>query len=205
MNYRMRVNLGPLDFNITTETLPDLLKQYSDMGGNSTELVDRIKATVARWESDGTDAAVSFGAPAGTDWLANPAADSRVTEPAPVVEDNSPWGNAAPSQDSGKVDPWTGTPVTDSKPAARPSAPRGATPVATQGAATEVDRWGNEWTTGLPDAPNCDGHNIPAARVKAKSGPNSKTPGKLYTQWRCAEGAPSGDYRNKCDFRQFPN
>jgi hypothetical protein len=105
-----------------------------------------------------------------------------------------------------RIDPWSGQPVPEPvrKPSAARTEPSGGSSGAGRPAASgtpvkDTDRFGNLWTMGLPDAPSCE-HGEAAALVKGKS-----QKGKQYTAWKCARGAPNGDWQTKCEFFEYPN
>lgn len=115
-------------------------------------------------------------------------ADATPEKPAPKADD--PWGDDEPAQEPPEDDPWA-----DESEPSRPAQRRteAASP------STTTDRFGRVWTLGLPEAPNCH-CGIPAARLKAKS----KSSGNKYTVWKCAK-AQGQDWRDKCDFSEFPD
>jgi hypothetical protein len=195
MNYRMRINLGILDFNVTTDTLDELLEQYEKMKGDPNWLLRTVQETVMRVES-GQSAAVT--AHPDLDAAETASQDGDVDSWG-QGQDDSPWASET-TQEPENTDPWDNTPVAPAKPAARRSAPpRGNSGGGGSGAHISTDPWGNKWTTGLPGAPECDGHGLPAAKVKAKS-----QAGNDYEAWKCALGGPDSDDRSaKCDFFKF--
>lgn len=63
------------------------------------------------------------------------------------------------------------------------------TPATTDGPREETDRWGNQWTYGVPAAPSCP-HG---PRVQKKG---TSQAGKKYTGWECITKSPHG-FRQK--------
>jgi len=124
------------------------------------------------------------------------------------VQDSAPAAEDMPQNEAEtapkRVDPWSGDPVPDDTPrrsAARSAPSRGTSgggSGSAQGTRQDTDRFGNRWTFGLPDAPSCE--HGPTARVNGTS-----QQGRKYTAFKCALGGPGGDWRNKCDFFQYPD
>lgn len=139
-----------------------------------------------------------------------------------VTQSNPPPANsgrtqaaddAPPPPDEPPDDPWLDPPAeaghpTDAAPASTSRGPASsAGQVSTStiqpnrpagGGNRERDKFGRTWEIGLADAPECFCAE-PAARVHAKS-----QKGNWYTVWKCAKGSPSGDWRSRCEFSEFP-
>jgi hypothetical protein len=193
MTFSVEVDLGGIKFSATEDTVEALLKQYEQMKGDSGWLLRKVQETIPLAEAGQATMVVTH----------HPDLDAAENTQGGIDAwaQDGPWNATGSTQSAQKVDPWDNTPVADNRPSQTRSAPQrqSAQPSGGSGAQTETDRFGREWTTGLPDAPACK-HGDPAARLKAKS-----QKGKPYTVWACAKGAPSGDYRNKCDFWEYPN
>lgn len=193
MTFSVEVDLGGIKFTATEDTVEALLAQYEQMKGDSGWLLKKVQETVPLAEAGKASTFVSY----------NPDLDAAESaqDPQDAWAQDGPWNAAGSTQSAQKVDPWDNTPVSDNKLSQTRSAPQrqSGPPSGGAGVMTETDRFGREWTTGLPDAPACK-HGEPAARLKAES-----QKGKKYTVWACSKGAPSGDYRNKCDFWEYPN
>jgi hypothetical protein len=100
-----------------------------------------------------------------------------------------------------EVDPWDEPEQpTRPTPERHGSAPGGNRAPRDQGKGVLKDNFGRIWTLNLPDAPDCN-CGEPAGKMVGKS----QSTGKRYTVWRCAKDAPGGDYRDKCDFSEFPD
>jgi hypothetical protein len=188
MSFSVEVDLGGIKFTATEDTVEALLAQYEQMKGDSGWLLRKVQETIPLAEagqavgaaSNHPDLDAAEDAQGGIDAWAQ----------------DGPWNAAGSTQSAQKVDPWDNTPVSDNKPAQTRSAPQRQS--SGQRASVETDRFGREFTLGLPDAPACNCGD-PAARVKGKS-----RQGKPYTMWKCAKEAPDGDWRSKCDFAEFP-
>jgi hypothetical protein len=100
--------------------------------------------------------------------------------------DGDPWGEDTADGPRGSQRPAEGR----AQGAERPARGRGGTE-------TTSDKFGREFTTGLPEAPDCE-CGQPAARMKAKG----RDSGKWYTKWVCAKAVGS-DYRDKCGYSEF--
>lgn len=124
-------------------------------------------------------------------------ADESQTD-SPVEVDNDPWGvpaaggNAAASTSA----PSRATSAPASRPASAPSGPRST------GVSKATDNFGGLWTFGLPDAPTCDCGETAAKKVWETL--KNKDTGKKTTAFVCAKGGPGGNFRDKCEFFQFP-
>lgn len=190
MAYAIKFDLGGIEFNIDAPTMDDLMEDYSSAGGDPkwflAQVQDRLpmieQGVAANYATPASSASRSV-APADENWAVE-------------TTDEKP---SKPQQ----TDPWDDAPVEDAKPARKRTAPsrpaaKAAGSDAELSALTETDRFGRQWTTGLPDAPDCD-CGEPAARLKAKS-----QAGKPYTVFKCAKGAPGGDWREKCEYSEFP-
>lgn len=192
--YEVHVTLAPgLVLGVGADDVDGLVEQYEFLGGDKSWLVDKMREMVPaseRGEGVGALSAIIH---------------------AEEVIDSEPEEDVAPSGSQATrkvVDPWSDEEVEE--PVRRRSAGRtepsrakphpASTPQSTANVHTAEDRFGNKWTTGLPEAPNCDGHDEPAARFKGRS-----KSGNEYTVFKCARGAPGGDWRSKCDFSEFPN
>lgn len=197
MIYTLTLNLGSADFSLASEDLGTLMEEYTHLGGDSNLLKVRIKEGVPHFERgtvNSIDNSPATTETADADW-----------------DEDGPWNASGGSETTSKpqkTDPWDDTPIQDSKPSGRRSAPSrdNSGSSSSSSAVVEQDKFGRQWTLNLPDAPMCQCNPPkPAARMKAKAGPNAKNPGKPYTKWKCAEGSPSGDWRNKCELDEFPN
>jgi hypothetical protein len=180
MTYSLEFDLGGTRFAITHPDLNDLLEEYGRMGGDAASLRVQIKGAV-----NGTEHAPATQEPARP-------AETKSS----AWDDDGPWKSSEPSGARSRKDPWDDAPVGD-----RPSGARSAPSRATQpdgDVEQATDKFGRVWTTGLPDAPVCE-CGLPAARMKGKS-----QAGKPYTVFKCAKGAPGGDWRSKCEFSEFP-
>src|SRR5487761_528555 len=106
-----------------------------------------------------------------------PAANTRRTQ---TADESAPTPEHAPD------DPWmNGSPDPDPDPKA-PAQPE-----------VKRDKFGRTWKLNLDNAPVCD-CGEPAAQMRAKS-----QKGNYYTMWKCAHGAPDGDWRNRCEYGEF--
>lgn len=218
MTYSIKLDLGGLEFTVSSDTVDGLMEEYSQLEGDPTWFLSRVQEVVPLIQRGDYVQTVSHA-------LGGTVVSDKVDEEASGVNDGGAWdryiedGPAQPSDGSGgrqHTDPWDDEPV-EAKPAQRRSAPsRGNTNTrpsrpepdakAADNVYTEKDKFGREWTIGLPDAPLCECPDPePAARMKAKAGPNAKNPGKPYTKWKCAKGAPGGDWRSKCELDEFPS
>jgi hypothetical protein len=197
MQYSIEFPVGGLTFGVAADSVNELLDHFGKMGGDTTWLLqevqnaapnlDKVPVVVRATAHPDLDAAETVNPDDDTDsWGRG--------------KDDSPWGASEPAAEPVNDDPWGAAPGSTSKPAQRRSAPsRGNSGGGGSGARISTDPWGGEWTTGLPGAPECDGHGLPAARVKAKS-----QAGNQYEAWRCALGGPDSDDRSaKCDFFKF--
>jgi hypothetical protein len=101
--------------------------------------------------------------------------------------------------ESPQADPWgdgdTGTNGNDESAPASRSEPRGAN-AGRPASGTATDERGKQWKFNAAGSPSCQCGN-PAALV------SGKTNGKTWSQWRCAKAYD--DWRNKCDFAQWPD
>ena len=227
MTYRLSMAVDDnIQLEIEEPNFIDLLNLFEKMGGDKDWLVNTAKASVAA-SLHGEAARVitrSLGGNVKEDVQeqgASPAARSATgangrgstagsgqTAPRsdPWASDQEYPGEASVARDTltssrpRNDDPW-GTEIPEESTEERQQRPsQGRTRPAPAGAGnTEKDKWGNEWTLGLTDAPECDCYET-AARVKAKS-----KAGKWYTVFRCAKGGPGGDWKSKCEFSEFPN
>lgn len=186
---------------ISAQNLKDLVGLYTSLGGDSAFLQQQVKSIVAANE-------MGF------------AVVNTIRELGGVIENgelvrNDPGqdpGDAAQAADTGPADPWAGdsgdedlwgTPAQSRAPKGSPARThRRADPSPSSphpNITTSTDRFDRQWTLGLPEAPDCHCGD-PAARVKGKS-----QAGKPYTAYKCAKGAPDGNWQDKCDFSEFPN
>lgn len=198
MTYSLRFVVGGFDFTVAENTIDDLLEQYGQMGGDPKWLLTQVQSIVP-------DLEISVDLHNSRRDEANAEADSEAKAEADSAsssawDNDGPWSRRKPSGDKERRDPWDDAPV-DEKPAVRRTAPSRGNSEDTY---TKTDSFGRQWTLGLPDAPTCD-CGEPAARMKGKAGPQSRNPGKPYTVFKCAKGAPDGDWRSKCDFSEFPS
>jgi hypothetical protein len=196
MQYYVQFPVGGLTFGASADSVEELLEHFGKMGGDSKWLLKEVMSVAPGLDSASAPVNV-------TTRSAEPdldAAENLGKDEADAWSQNGPWGGGSQTDSKPqKRDPWTQEPVEDSRPAQRRSAPSRATSDGgSQGAEVIVDRFGREFALGLPEAPNCD-HGEPAARMKAKS-----QAGKRYTQWVCAKAA-GDDYKQKCDFKEWPN
>jgi hypothetical protein len=143
----------------------------------------------ARKESRATPYARTAGA-AGKNGRQTEEVDLPPTEP-----DDDPWAD-----EGGDVDPWD-EPERPTKPAPERhgSAPGGNRAKRDAGKGVLKDNFGRIWTLNLPEAPDCD-CGEPAGKMVG----TSQSSGKRYTVWRCAKDAPGGNFRDKCEFSEFP-
>jgi hypothetical protein len=196
MNFRIRINLGNADFNVTTETLDELLEQYGKINGDPRWLLKRVQEQVGLIESGQMPVPVTTGTP----WLEtmDPQGDQSSPAGGDAWAQDGPWSASGSTETPAKVDPWTRTPVSDNRPAQTRSAPQRPAPQASPaGANSDVDKYGRTWIRGLPDAPLCN-CGLPTVRLDAVSGPTSKRPGTPYSKFRC-------DNRdNNCGYDEFP-
>lgn len=197
MTYTINVKLGGVQFGIIEETYEDALAEFAALGGNA-DLLGKMIPDAFESVLEGPTEPARSARPAPT----------RSSKPASEDADwnsDGPWSGSEGSAKPERTDPWDDEPVADSKPARTRSGPsRGnSRPAQTEEAAGEVqnkvDKFGRTWTLGLPDAPNCH-CGVPAARMKGKG----RDSGKSYTKFKCAKGAPDGDWRDKCDYDEFP-
>lgn len=221
MTYRLSLAVDPnICLEIEEANFEDLLDLFEKMKGDRQWLINAAKASVARslhGEAVGNVVRAMDG-----DVIADDSPDDAPPQgngrraPAASGRGGANGGRTARRSDEGPADPWAsgGDAQPDSEPTDgdpwgedNPPAPRGRQR-STQGRSggnsggrphVEKDRFDREWTTGLPDAPDCN-CGEPAARCKAKS-----QAGKWYTTWKCAKGAPGGDWQSKCEFSEFPN
>jgi hypothetical protein len=199
MNYEIDFHLdGHSHFRVTAGDITELQGVYAKMGGDPGWLVTRIKEAVSNLEAGTVAAPVADAHPD----LA--AAEQAAPAQAPQQDAwaaNGPWNNsgggAQQGQTAEKTDPWTGAPVSGGSPSAASTAPSGGTSAA--GAHSSQDPWGNEYVAGLPGAPNCEGHGLPALRKNATSQSGNK-----YSAWVCPHAGPeSADRSQDCKFFQF--
>lgn len=124
--------------------------------------------------------------------------NGRTTEDAPLPDD--PAADAEWDNSDGDVDPWD-EPERPTKPTPERhgSAPGGNRAPRDQSKGQLRDNFGRLWTLNLPDAPLCECGD-PAGKMVG----TSQSTGKRYTVWRCAKDAPGGNFRDKCEFSEFP-
>jgi len=195
--YSITIALVPgAELTVTGADTEELMEQYELMGGSGAWLVEKMKEMVPATENgEGVGALTA---------AINAALDS----PAMVENDESALDGPETGQE--RVDPWSGEKVRE--PARRRSAARtepsrtsSAHPASRpqrntgdHGPVERTDRFGGRWVLGLPDAPLCD-HQEPAALHTWE-----KRAGGKATAFKCAKGAPDGDWKNKCEFFEFP-
>jgi hypothetical protein len=195
-SYRIEVALAPgINFAVVAESVDELLDEYEHIKGNREWLVEQVMAMVPATEA-GEGVGALQAAIAGT-----------LVESEPVDEPGTDTPQNAPQNVVERVDPWSGKTVTE--PARRRSAPRtepsraipdGAPSAASSSSVRrDTDRFGSQWTFGLPEAPDCE-HGERSAMVKGQS-----RAGKDYTAYKCARGGPGGDWRTKCEFFKYPD
>jgi len=206
--YSLTIDLGQgANLTVQEETVEALLEGYEHMKGDGRWLTSRIMDVVQAIEAGTHDAGVNVIHVHVPE--AAPRDDSRQDSAGGQPEDrwaqDGPWskGGSGSRQegrgDEPKTYPWDGTPVEDKGSQRRSGPSRGTSGDDTHGVTTQTDKFDRRWTMGLPEAPLCYCGD-PAARVQGRG----QQSGKPYTQYRCAKGAPNGDYRNKCEFSEFP-
>jgi len=176
--YTVAINIGGVQVGVVTASVNELTEQLALLEKNRERIAEQL--------------GVQDSAPAAEDMPQNEA------ETAPK-----------------RVDPWSGDPVPDDTPrrsAARSAPSRGTSgggSGSAQGTRQDTDRFGNRWTFGLPDAPDCDGldkqGNFVHEPHKSARVNGTSQQGRKYTAFKCADGGPGGDWRNKCDFFQYPD
>lgn len=217
--YAVTLDLGGLKVTASGDTIDEMMNHFKQMGGDPDLLAAALKDEAPNWQPHPQNVFVAGGEldrrepdlDAAEAVVRNRMSDA---EPAPDVEPADPWRRGSTrspqsdSADSDQVDPWSGKPTSQKAAAATTGSRRGTSgPPASDDAAgvwTKKDKWDNAWTFGLPEAPNCFCGD-PAARKKGVSGPNSRKPGTPYTVYQCAKAGPDGDWRDKCDFSEFPS
>jgi hypothetical protein len=168
------------------------------LGGTVVEDTETPRTAGAEPASNGHGASTATGSAdsaAGT--RTAPHSDPWATEREEYPGEASVAREALTGPGGGDADPWGsgnggGTQTQQRSAPAQPQASGGG------GITVTKDKFGGEYTLGLPEAPGCD-CGEPAARLKTKS-----KAGKFYTVWRCAKAAGS-DWRDKCAFSEFPN
>lgn len=198
-SYRIEVAVAPgVNFAVVAESVDELLTEYEGVKGNREWLVEQIMSMVPATEA-GEGVGALQAAIAGV-----------VNDPGTMSADGDPEGYGDPDGSESvveRVDPWSGDVVREparKRPAARTAPSRTTSPGAPTAASSssvrrDTDRFGNEWTYGLPEAPDCD-HGEKAAMVKGRS-----RAGKDYTAYKCSRGGPGGDWRTKCEFFKYPD
>lgn len=204
MTYSIEFTVGNTKFTMAEDSIDELMEDYEHAGGDAKWYLSEVEDVIASSREVHSN-------PAPT---TNRGRQSANDDAGPWGEDPGSWddeaapggGPQAASKPPARQDPWDGTEVED-KPARRRSAPsrgnqRPSRPAQDDSATGDVeqstDKFGRVWTVGLPDAPTCH-CGEPAARMKAKSQKGNK-----YTKFKCAKGAPGGDWQDKCDFDEFP-
>lgn len=194
--YGFSVALAPgIKFNLTADTVDELLTEYEQVKGNGSWLTEQIMSMIPATEQGEGVGALSE-ALVGTVQaeLASPSEDVPADEPETASE---------------RVDPWSGEKVREtprnrsasrSAPSRATSRHPASTPASTNSPVEVLqDRWGGKWTIGLPEAPNCD-HGQPAALKDWTS-----RSGKRTKAYKCANGAPGGDFNDQCEFFDYVN
>jgi hypothetical protein len=190
--FRIAIEIAPgAAVAFIADTIPELKDVYEQAGGDPDWLVTTMREMIPATERGEGVGALS-AALVGT--LQNEAASQADNETGPDE----------PQETRRRVDPWSDEPVDEPvqrRSAARSGPSRASSDGSSRGGVTKTqDKWGNTWTLGIPEAPLCDGHHEPSARVNGMSRQN-----KPYTAFKCARGAPGGDWRTKCEFFQFPD
>lgn len=207
MSYELEIFVDEnIALRLRHESFADLTAEFAKMGGDPDWLVNSVKSAVASsLHGEAVRVAVrSLGGSVISDepaFVPEPAEEIAPPPSAPASDD--PWGaptqgeSASAPQSQG--DPWGGGNSQPAQSAPQQPTQNAAAPAQSSGSSIEMstDKFGREWTTGLPDAPTC-GCGDKAVRMKAKS----KNGGKWYTKWKCAKGNTS-DYRNKCAYDEF--
>jgi hypothetical protein len=191
--------------DVEADSWDELLEQYAKMGGRNAWLLDQIKSVVADVESNGGAAqatSILGGAVIAQEEAASSAPstpDARSAEPETAASgtptalpSSDPWAASAPEEDA----QWPGEASVAREAITKPQAAAAPTASSSAGLSKTTDKFGREFTMGLPDAPSCL-CGLPAARMKAKS-----QKGKWYTQWKCSK-ANGENWRQKCDFSEF--
>lgn len=185
MSFGLTVQIGDgAAFSVETDHLPELLEQYKKMGGSDSWLLGEVKRAVADAESLPVSVAL--------------ATETRTAEPEQAVAApaSDPWADETPLPDEPSEDPWADPTPTDR---GSSGAPAQSQPASADAVSTVTDKFGRQWTMGLPEAPTCD-CGVPAARLRAKA----KGSGKTYVVWKCAK-AQGSEWRDKCEYSVFPD
>lgn len=191
MIYTMKFDLGGMEFTMSADVLEELREEYEHFGGSPESFLKRVEATVADIESGKAD----FRATVET--AAEPRADGQRAGGSRSGWDDPAYSSRKPAEGSDPDDPWNSATPADRPSRGRSEPSRGNSDDEPY---TKTDKFGRQWTLDLPDAPMCD-CGEPAARLKAKA----RQSGKPYTVFKCAKGAPDGDWQSKCEFSEFPN
>lgn len=184
------------------------LVEAAEEGPAAATVILGLGGQVIERKSDPTTPAASGGrgSSQGTQYARTAGAagkNGRKTDEVPLPEtsdDDSEPSWYVPDEPADDVDPWD-EPERPTKPAPeRHGSPPGGNRAPRDRSKGQLrDNFGRLWTLNLPDAPECD-CGEPAGKMVG----TSQSTGKRYTVWRCAKDAPGGDYREKCDFSEFP-
>lgn len=213
--------IGPgATLQIGGNSVEEMAQSFVDLGGDPARLKEDVERAVADYmegalqpaevkvfslngDLDQAEAAVRSGMQDRDIQEEEDLTDTSVEEPESDSEPevvNDPWGvpdsgRKAAASSSGPRRATSGQGAAQARRESQPSGPRGT------GVHKQKDKFNREWTTGLPNSPECFCGEA-AARVVA---PQRRDPNKKYTKWKCAKSAPGGDWREKCEFDKFPN
>jgi hypothetical protein len=213
VTYRLSMNIdNNLHLEIEEPVFKDLISLFQRMGGDEKWLVNAARAAVARSLHGEAIGNLTRAGVHGTVIDEEEIPPSRNSSSGRKADTADPWSsdrNDYPGEASvargaltgsgpADGDPWgQGTqdePHERQRPAAGREQSRESGARRTK---TTTDKFGREFTMGLPEAPDCD-CGIAAARMKAKG----RDSGKWYSKWVCSKAVGS-DYRDKCDFSEF--
>jgi hypothetical protein len=211
-----------VDENICLEieelSFDDIVDAFEQMGGKKDWLINSARAAVAA-SLNGEPVRVlvrSLGGEVISDTEAPQTSNSSPASNGQSNGQNAPiakrWEEpAATTQTALRSDPWAADRndypgeasiarqalTRSGRPGDDPWNTAGA-PASSNGITITRDKFGGEWATGVPGAPDCN-CGQPAARLKTKS-----KAGKLYSVWRCAKAA-GDEWPSKCSFSEFPS
>ena len=169
------------------------------LGGTVVEDTETPRTAGAGVASSGHGASTATGptaSAAGTQTA--PHSDPWATEREQYPGEASVAREALTGPGGGDADPWGSGAGDGSQARQRPAQPRSQASAPRNDITVIKDKFGGEYTLGLPEAPDCDCGEL-AARLKTKS-----KAGKFYTVWRCGKAA-GNEWRDKCAFSEFPN